>query len=115
MINFKQKTIDEKTLFTLAAKSFYDTAAQIADINLDEYNDIFCGHEVGKLEASLARVSYAKNFEIEGLFSMDDSSEFHIYVMLHVYVNYEKGNKEILCTYTLMLDNELKIVDNFIG
>lgn len=113
MIFFKEKTLDRSQLVKLAERSLYDTINQIAEINANEYREMFGGHKVRELKTALAQISYAKNYQIEGLSQIDDSSDFHVYVTLYIYVINEDGCKEIVSTYKLMLNAELNIVDDF--
>ncbi|WP_444942937.1 hypothetical protein ACJJIK_12595 [Microbulbifer sp. ZKSA006] len=62
-----------------------------------------------------ASCRYSKNFEIEDLFYFDQVSDFYIYVMVYVYAFDEDHDKDMLCSYTLMFDENLEVIDDFAG
>lgn len=114
MILFKEKAVDEHKLFLIADESFKQSAYNLSIDNLDDYQDFFGHYDHSDLKTELARISYSKNFEIEDLFYFDSRSSFHFYVLLYVYAYDEDLDKDSLCSYVLMLDDDLNILDDFI-
>ncbi len=80
----------------------------------DEYANFFKGYGISELIVELSRVSYAKNFEIEDIFYFDGSTEFHFYSQVYVSALDKDQDKEFLCTYTLMLNDKLEVVDDLL-
>lgn len=115
MILFNEKSVDEQELYHRASEAFYKAASNMHSDDIDGYKETFSEYDVPDLKTALARVSYSKNFEIEDLFYFDQSSNFHLYVMLYVYAYDEDSDKVSLCAYTLILDEQLEVLDDFIG
>jgi hypothetical protein len=115
MINFEAKEIDDKVLFDKANSYFIKAASNMALNDYESFKATFGENDVSTLRASLARIAYSKNFEIDDLFYFDESSDFHFYVVLYIYIYDEDDDKSMLCTYTLMLSDNLEVVDDFIG
>ncbi|WP_445356585.1 hypothetical protein ACJJIC_05670 [Microbulbifer sp. ANSA002] len=115
MINFKEKLLNEADLYQEAHDALMDIAKRLNNEDVDKYREIFNEYAVSEVKTELARISYSKNFEIEDLFYFDQASDFHIYVMVYVYAFDEDHDKDMLCSYTLMFDENLESIDDFIG
>lgn len=114
MIEFKRVVVDDEELFLKTRDSFYKSAHNLLVESKHEYANFFKGYALSQLIVEQSRISYAKNFEIADLFYFDGSSEFHFYSQVYVSVKDKEQDKEFLCTYTLMLNENLEIVDDFL-
>jgi len=115
MILFKEKSIDEGELYLKASDAFYKAASNLHSDDIQQYQALFGGYSVSDLKTALARISYSKNFEIDDLFYFDQGTSFHLYVLLYIYAYDEDLDKVSVCAYTLMLDEKLEVLDDFMG
>lgn len=111
MIEFKEKIINDKKLFKLAKESFYiclknmQSDAELYSENFSDLlpEDIYC---------ELAQISYYKNYEIDDLHYFDQVTEFNLKVSLLGYVLDEDNDKNLICQYALIFDENLNIIDD---
>lgn len=114
MIIFNEKSVDDQAMLDRANEAFYEAASNIYSDDIEGYKKTFRDYDIKDLNTALARISYSKNFEVEDLFYFDQSSNFHLYVTLYIYVYNEDDDKESVCAYTLMLDEQFEVLDDFI-
>lgn len=114
MINFTQKNIDENSIYLEARNSFFKSVKSLYEDDREDYKSFYGDTDLSELKVALSRIAYAKNFEVEDLFYFDNSSEFHIYVTLYVFIIDEDLDRELLGTYTLAYNENFEVVDDFL-
>ncbi len=114
MIQFKQVVIDECHILKVTKDSFFKAVVHLLAEDKDEYPKFFKSYTISELIVEQSKISYTKNFEIEDLFYFDGSSDFHFYSQVYVSALDNDKDKEFLCKYTLMLNERLEIVDDFL-
>lgn len=114
MINFKQKSIDENKVYLEAKNSFFKSVNALYKDDREDYKSFYGDTKTSELKVALSRIAYTKNFEVEDLFYFDNSSEFHIYATLYVFVIDEDLDRELLGTYTIAYNENFEVVDDFL-
>lgn len=113
-MEFKPRILDENRLFEVASVCFFARLDTLKSEEEDEYNQFLAGYSEGSIQLGLSQISYSKNYEVKDLFYFDKSSEFHFYIQLHIFIENEPLDRVLLGTYTLMLNESLQQVDDFI-
>ncbi|GAA0855207.1 hypothetical protein [Aliiglaciecola litoralis] len=113
-MEFKPKILDENQLFEVASVCFFKRLDSIKAENEAEYSQFLAGYSENVIQVHLSQISYSKNYEVKDLFYFDKSSEFHFYVQLYIFVEGNDQERVLLGTYTLMLNESLEPVDDFI-
>ena len=113
MITFPEIAIDEKYLFDIASKYFFNCAENLLEDNPEEFDSTFEEHELSELKTDMFKVHYTKYFNNEFL-GFDESTEFHLEVHIHVYVLEQDKDTYQLAVYRLILNSKLEVVDDFL-
>lgn len=114
MIIFKEKKINDEALFKTAKQKLFCCIKKIYSDNKELFSDIFLNYDIGEVCCEMANISYYKNFQINDLHYFDETTEFNIKVVLFVYGLDSDGDKEQLGLYSLILDDNLNILDDIL-
>ena len=114
MITFEKRAVNENLLLETASNSFFECARTLYSDNLKSFKSTFEEYAITDLKTEVFKIHYTKYLDNEFL-AFDGSTEFHFEVHLHVYAIDEFSDSEQLAVYRLILNENMKVVDDFLS
>ena len=114
MITFPSLKVDDQELQQIAEDAFYKYVGDLKSDSMDRYIEYFGTLPLSQLKSELIQIDYTKYNQKQDLLFFDSSTDFHVQVTLHIYVRDADGDKQVACSYMLVLNSELEPVDDFL-
>lgn len=101
-------------MYKMSKDAFFRCVKNIFVDDYENYESIFGEKKESEIFCELASIQYLKNFEIEDLYYFDKSSELNICINLYAYTIDADGDKELLCLYRYIMDDEENFLDDML-
>jgi hypothetical protein len=111
---FPSVELDENNLYRIAEESFSLYARNLYNEELASFEALFHQYQLHELQSVLTQIQYTKYNHKQELIHFDQSTNLHFLIKLHIYALDSDGESETLAGYTLVLNSNLEIVDDFL-